>query len=145
MKITDIFVLFILAVLAGTGIGGGGLPVVYLSLICGYSQNDSQALNLFFFIICALSSTVFRYKTEGTENIKKSLICSALAIPGVYLGSLIRQSVSEKELRVFFGSVLAITGLFILFGESVKKISAIIKEKRARRRGEKNRRRIEDK
>ena len=53
---TEIAVAFIIAVIVGMGIGGGGFFVIYLTLCLGYNQIIAQGTNLLFFLISALAS-----------------------------------------------------------------------------------------
>lgn len=42
MKILDVIVSFLASALAGTGVGGGGLLVIYLTLARGLEQLEAQ-------------------------------------------------------------------------------------------------------
>ena len=47
---------FAVSVLAGTGVGGGGLFILYLVSVLGTPQTDAQAVNLVFFISAAIAA-----------------------------------------------------------------------------------------
>ncbi len=113
MFFSDFIVMLILAAASGCGIGGGGLLIVYLTLFKGVNQTAAQAVNLLFYIISAGASAVYRIKRKSAENLRSALFCSAIAIPGVYLGSVIRNNISESYLQVIFGALLISAGLWI--------------------------------
>ncbi len=51
---------FITALLAGLGIGGGGLLVIYLVLWTNCEQLSAQGINLLFFLFSSASAMVSR-------------------------------------------------------------------------------------
>lgn len=113
-SITDIFVFVLLGILYGCGMGGGGLLVVYLTLVRGITQGDAQSLNLFFYIIASTSSAFLLLKKRKV-NPSLIVLCSLFALPGAFLGSLLRKAISITLLRKIFGVMLAATGLFVFF------------------------------
>ena len=70
----------ILGFLAGLGVGGGSLLILWLTLVMGVSHPVARNINLLFFIPGAVISSLFRWK-QGTLNIKKVL-------PAVLLGCI---------------------------------------------------------
>lgn len=126
MQFIDLAVMLLLGILYGCGMGGGGLLVVYLTTVRDMGQGDAQALNLFFYIVSALTSALILLRKR---EIKPSLvlICAASGLPGVYLGSVIRKMISVTLLQKIFGAMLVITGITVLFGKKTPE------EKRNRR------------
>ncbi len=124
-----IIVAVALACAAGAGIGGGGLLTVYLTLALDMGQIQAQALNLAAFVLSALSSSVIQYKNRTMPDIKLILLCSLSALPGVLLGTAIRDSIPSGLLRLVFGIVLTVAGITVLFG-NVKKSLHISATKR---------------
>ena len=110
MSITDIAAAFVTAILAGSGIGGGGLFVIYLTVMGLYSQSDAQALNLVFFISAAVASIPVHLKNR---RLKASFISAAALIGcvGTLLGGGLRNALSEDLIRKFFGTMLVASGL----------------------------------
>lgn len=115
--IADIIVLLLLAAATGAGIGGGGLLVVYLTLFRGYEQISAQAINLAFFILSAFSSAALQWKNHSLPSLRLIALCSAAAIPGVFVGTFVRNQLSGNSLRAIFGVLLLITGLSVLWKE----------------------------
>ena len=63
--VIDLAVFLLLGILYGCGMGGGGLLVVYLTLVRGMAQGDAQALNLFFYIAASLVSAFILLKKRN--------------------------------------------------------------------------------
>lgn len=112
----DIAAVLILSAAAGCGIGGGGLLVVYMTLFLDIGQISAQASNLLMFIFSAASSAVVQSKKHALPPLKLILLCSSCAIPGVFLGTYLRNFFPETALKTFFGSVLILAGLSVLYG-----------------------------
>jgi len=123
MIIIDILVMLALSAAAGCGLGGGGLFVVYLTLVKNADQVIAQALNLLFYILAATSSTLADRQKTDKNLLRAAVFCSVAALPGAYLGSLARGAVSDGALRIFFGIFLVIAGLTFGFS-SIKKLCA---------------------
>ena len=121
MIFIDILVMLALSAAAGCGLGGGGLLVVYLTLVKEADQVVAQALNLLFYILSATSSTFANRQKTGKSFIRAAVFCSVIALPGAYLGALARGIVSDSALRVFFGIFLIVAGLTVGFS-SIKKL-----------------------
>ncbi len=123
MIFIDILAMLALSAAAGCGLGGGGLLVVYLTLVKNADQVVAQALNLLFYILAATSSTLSQREKTDKALIRSAVFCSAVALPGAYLGSVVRGSISDGALRIFFGIFLIIAG--VTFGvSSIKKLRA---------------------
>lgn len=110
MSVTDIVAAFITAILAGSGIGGGGLFVIYLTATGLFSQSDAQALNLVFFISAAVASMPVHLKNR---RIKASIIVTSVLIGcvGTLIGGALRNVLSEGLIRKFFGTMLVGSGV----------------------------------
>lgn len=121
MIFIDILVMLALSAAAGCGLGGGGLLVVYLTLVKEADQVVAQALNLLFYILSATSSTFANRQKTGKSFIRAAVFCSVIALPGAYFGALARGIVSDSALRVFFGIFLIVAGLTVGFS-SIKKL-----------------------
>lgn len=109
-------IVFILSAAAGCGIGGGGILVVYMTLVLGTPQLTSQATNLVIFIISALSSAIIQRKRHSLPDIKLILLCSSCALPGVLLGTLLRGWISSDGLKLYFGLFLIFAGMSVFWG-----------------------------
>lgn len=114
MIFIDITAAALLAVLSGMGVGGGGLLVIYLTLVRGTDQLTAQGINLIFFICAAAASLFFRFKNSRF----KSGVFLSYVIPGAlcaYLGSLAAASADPGIVRTAFGILMIISGAAVLF------------------------------
>ena len=104
----------ILGFLAGLGVGGGSLLILWLTLVAGTESSTARAINLMFFLVAAGAVSLLRWR-KGDLNLKKiwpailsgclaALLCS-------WLGTQIDQSILKK----IFGGLLLITGIRELF------------------------------
>jgi len=114
--IIDLAVMLLLGTLYGCGMGGGGLLVVYLTMVCGMAQGDAQALNLYFYIIASTSAAFILLK-QRKVNPLLIVICALSGIPGAYLGSLLRKMISVTLLQKIFGTMLVLTGVSVFFSK----------------------------
>lgn len=104
----------ILGFLAGIGIGGGSLLILWLTAILGMPYPQARILNLLFFLPAALISCFFR-KKQGDLPLKKilpavitgAIAAAALSMVGWYLDTALLQK--------FFGGLLLATGVKELF------------------------------
>lgn len=112
--IKNFIIPLLIATLSGMGVGGGGLLVIYLSLIGGVGQVEAQGLNLCFFILSAAASTVFNAK-KGKIYWKITLVLSASGILFSLLGSFIAGEINSELLRKIFGIMLILGGAISLF------------------------------
>ncbi len=110
---------FIIAVLSGMGLGGGGLLVIYLTLFENTEQIIAQGANLAFFIIAATASTVINTKNKSIRW-KTTLIMSAAGIFGAILGTYLAGATDPEILRKIFGGMLIFGGVSSLFSSFVK-------------------------
>jgi len=100
----------ILGFLAGLGVGGGSLLVMWLTLIVGIDHPQARIINLMFFIPAAIISSLFRWK-QGSLDFKK-------VIPAIIAGCLAAAAFSwlvrylELDiLKKIFGGLLLIAGV----------------------------------
>lgn len=99
-----------LGFLAGLGVGGGSLLILWLTLAVQMDYPQARFINLLFFLPAAVISSLFRWK-QGSLNLKRVLPgilagCVAAAIC-TWLGSRIETSLLKK----FFGALLLLTGI----------------------------------
>ena len=108
-----------ISVLAGLGIGGGGLLVIYLTLIKDISQIESQGINLLFFVTAGAASLIIHIKKRklNLKNIIVMIISGSLGAVG---GSLIASFTDGAVVKKIFGGFLLVSGLLELFSKSDK-------------------------
>ena len=110
MKILDVIVSFLASALAGTGVGGGGLLVIYLTLARGLGQLAAQGIHLSFFISGA-TAAVLVHINERNIDFLAVIFIGAFGIVGAFIGLTLAKSISPSLLRKFFGIFLILCGL----------------------------------
>ena len=120
MTLVDMIAAFTIATLAGTGVGGGGLFVIYLTLVGKMAQNPAQAVNLVFFISASITALFYHLRYRKL-NPKVILLCTVFGIIGTFLGGTLRLSRDENTVRSAFGVMLVITGGYSLLKGSRKR------------------------
>ena len=100
--------------LAGLGIGGGSLLIIWMTSVLHMDQGIARIINLMFFIASAGAVCLFRWK-KGQLNIKKILPAIILGCITAGIFSWISPFVDTKSIRKLFGVILLFTGLRELF------------------------------
>lgn len=108
------FVTFVVAMLAGMGVGSGGLYVVYLTLIAGKDQLAAQGMNLYFFIFAAAAALLIHSRTAKIRWDRLALL-SAVGTIGCALGATLAQRMELSLLRQIFALVMMASGAVTLF------------------------------
>lgn len=96
--------------LGSMGFGGGGILIIYLTLISNFQQKTAQGINLLFFIPCALIGLLF-HTMHGLIKLKRILPYLVSAIPGVVFGLYLTTVISNEWLGKAFGGILIILGV----------------------------------
>lgn len=118
---------FIVALLAGLGVGSGGLFVVCLTLVFDMNQLAAQGLNLYFYIFAAAAALSLHVRTAPPKWRRLFFVC-AFGTVGCILGALCAQNIELSLLRSIFALVLIASGGVTFFkkeaagAQSAKKI-----------------------
>ena len=107
-------VAIILGFLAGLGVGGGSLLMVWLTVIVGTEYTVARTINLLFFLPSALVATFFRRK-HGSVHLKKILPAILCGCVCAALFSQLGTQIDTTLLKKLFGGLLIFTGLRELF------------------------------
>ncbi|MCQ2456993.1 MAG: sulfite exporter TauE/SafE family protein, partial [Clostridia bacterium] len=107
------------ATLAGTGVGGGGLYVIWLTAVSGMAQKDAQVLNLLFFV--AASTAALPYHARHRKmSFALSAAAAVFGIAGACLGGRLKDVMSDGALRCAFGIFLVVSGFLSFFRRKKK-------------------------
>ena len=100
----------VLGYLAGLGVGGGSLLILWLTLVLKMDHATARAINLMFFISGAGAVSLFRWK-KGQLDLKKILPAMAAGCVAAGIFSWISRIVDVEAIRKVFGLLLLVTGV----------------------------------
>ena len=104
----------VLGFLSGLGIGGGTLLILWLTLVMGVSTETARAINLMFFVPCAVIACLFRWK-QGSLEFRSVLPAILAGVVSAVLFTWISRHIDTEILRKPFGFLLLVTGLREIF------------------------------
>lgn len=116
MIIINMIAAALIAILAGLGVGGGGLLVIYLTLILKTEQLAAQGINLIFFIFSAAASLFIHFRKRNI-NIRTVIILAVTGIISSILGSYLSHNIDVGILQKIFGGLLILSGVITLFSK----------------------------
>lgn len=120
MSLADMAAAFAAAILAGTGIGGGGLYVIWLTSVTEMPQSEAQCINLLFFLAAASAALPLHLKKRKLP-LKYIVPCALIGAAGTVSGGFFRSVISESTLRILFGALLVLAGIRNLFVKNRQK------------------------
>lgn len=100
----------LLGFLAGIGIGGGSLLILWLTMVMQTPYPQARILNLLFFLPAAIFSCFFR-KKQGDLPLKKVLPGILIGIAAAAGASFAGRYLDTELLQKFFGILLLATGV----------------------------------
>lgn len=100
----------ILGYMAGLGIGGGSLLILWLTLVLGMESTLARSINLMFFIGAAGAVSIFRWK-KGALNLKRILPAIVSGAVSAAAFSLLSLRLDVEKFRFLFGFLLLAIGI----------------------------------
>lgn len=100
----------ILGFLAGLGIGGGSLLILWLTVVLAVPYPVARGINLLFFIPSALIASFFRWK-QGAVKMKTILPAILWGCIAAAAASFLGPQIDLWVLKKLFGGLLLVTGL----------------------------------
>lgn len=107
-------VAILLGFLAGLGVGGGSLLMLWLTIAVGMPYPQARIINLLFFLPSALIATLFHRK-QGTVTLSKLIPAIVSGCIAAALFSWVGKHMDTTLLKKFFGGLLLFTGAKELF------------------------------
>lgn len=104
---------------SGTGMGGGTILILVLSIFLGVEQHIAQATNLVFFVPTSISAIIISIKSKLIEW-EIGIVVAITGIIGAIIGANISAKIEVKSLKRYFGIFLA--------GIAIYEIYSMIKE-----------------
>lgn len=96
--------------LAGLGVGGGSLLILWLTLVLHMDATIARTINLMFFITASGSVSLFRLR-QGTVRLKEILPAVIFGCIGAAVFSVIGQWIDQNIIKKMFGALLLFTGV----------------------------------
>ena len=109
-----IFAGILFGFLAGIGVGGGSLLMLWLTVVLHTDYTIARTVNLLFFIPTALIGCWFR-KKQGMLNLRQLMPAVICGIGSAALFTFIGRSFEMNMLKKLFGVLLLFTGIRELF------------------------------
>ena len=100
----------VLGFLAGLGVGGGSLLILWLTLVLKIPADTAAGINLLFFVPTAITASLFRLK-QGTLDFKRILPALMAAVASAAALTLLSGNLDAELLRKPFGILLLVTGI----------------------------------
>ncbi len=121
IKMTTILFLICVGLLAGFLSGilgiGGGIVMVPLLLVIGFTQHQAQGISLAAMLPPVTLLAVLQYVKAGHVDWKIALVISATFIIGGLFGSKLAIIINEQLLKKIFGFLMLIISLKMIFGK----------------------------
>ena len=111
MLVLDIAAVFLVSLLAGMGVGGGGLAVLFFTAVRKFPQKPAQGLCMVLFIAASVGAFIINRKKRTLDL----AIVPYIALSGcifAFLGASFVENVTNTALRKLFGGLLVLTGIY---------------------------------
>ena len=113
MGIVDLLLPLAIGILAGLGIGSGGIYLIYLDLFTDTPQGEAQGLNLAFFVFALLASVLYHlwHRTYRRGDLLAFLPCG---LPFAALGAYLSYLSPPLLVRKILGLIFLVAGVYTL-------------------------------
>jgi len=105
--------------LGAMGLGGGGILVIYLTLVVGMPQLQAQGVNLLFFLPCAVISLIINAKRKLIDW-RNALWIALGGLPATLLGIWLSDLIDARWIGYIFAGLLIFIGVRELFSGVAK-------------------------
>ena len=105
-----IIISFLISVLSGMGVGGGGLFVIYLSIFTSTPQLAAQGMNLLFFLFSSFASVAVQINRRRIRFAAVTFMAT-FGVLGAFVGAYLTSLLPEEYLRRIFGMMLVAGGV----------------------------------
>ena len=111
---TNLFIAALLGFLAGMGVGGGSLLLLWLTQVTMLEQSQARIINLLFFLPAAAISTLFRKKHNKIEK-RPAIVAAIAGCSAAVIFCFISKTIDVTLLRKMLGVLLIMTGIREIF------------------------------
>ena len=109
----EVLIGFISGIISGTGMGGGTILILLLSIIMGLDQHVSQATNLVFFVPTAIAAIFISLRKN--IDVKLGITIVIVGVVGATIGAIISSKMNVNLLRKIFGVFLLIIAIYEIY------------------------------
>jgi len=121
MTLSTVLALIAIGILAGMLSGlvgiGGGIVMVPLLLLLGFSQHQAQGTSLAVLVVPVTAAAVFNYYREGYIDWRYAALIAVFFVIGGYFGSKLAVNIDQKMLKRIFGGILLIVAGKMILGK----------------------------
>lgn len=110
----EILVGIISGIVSGTGMGGGTILVLVLSLFMGVEQHLAQSANIVFFIPTSIVAIIVSTKQKMVD-FKLGTVIVITGIIGAIIGAKTAQTIQSDNLKKYFGIFLGIIAIYEIY------------------------------
>ena len=126
-SLTTAIILIIVGLGAGTlgsmiGVGGGIIMVPALTFL-GILPTQTASTSLIAVASTSVSSTI-EYSRQKRIDYRLGIEMAIFAIPGAVFGAYLSEYLSGESFKLYFGVLLMLTGIYVLYKNSILKESA---------------------
>lgn len=105
---------FISGIISGTGMGGGTILILVLSVFLGIEQHTAQATNLIFFIPTSIVAIIVSIK-EKLIDLKIGITIAITGVVGALIGASISSKMQVGTLKKYFGVFLIAIAIYEIY------------------------------
>ena len=99
------------------GLGGGTLMIPALVLIFGFTQKQALGTSLAAMLPPVTFTAVWTYYHNGHVKVGTALLIITGIVPGMLLGGLLANKLSNEALKLIFGFVLIYVASYTILGK----------------------------
>ena len=99
---------------SGTGMGGGTILILILSIFMGIDQHVAQATNLIFFVPTSITAIITTIK-EKLINWEIGIPVAISGVIGAIFGAKISVNMDVNKLRKYFGIFLILITIYEIY------------------------------
>lgn len=110
----EVLIGLISGIISGTGMGGGTILILLLSIIMGLDQHVSQATNLVFFVPTVIAAIFISLRKKNID-VKLGITIVIVGVVGATIGAIISSKMNVNLLRKIFGVFLLIIAIYEIY------------------------------
>lgn len=110
----EILIGFISGIVSGTGMGGGTILILCLSMFMGVEQHIAQATNLVFFVPTSIMAIIINVKQKYID-FKVAIPIAISGIIGAVIGAIFANKTDVRHLKKYFGVFLALIAIWEIY------------------------------